>query len=189
MKAIKKLLPMAVLIVLAACGDDSTGSDVDAGDLKGTVAFSYQGGGEAGGSFQASGAAPGDGSLGNWAGGLITSRGDSASIGVTGTTRSGSDFDMTTLVIEDTRAGSYSFGEDCGTSCAYGVVVFGIAALGDDIHRVCTLASGELHLTSVSTTAAKGTFSGTGTCVADGQPEDEAFTVAGGTFDVKLAGR
>ena len=107
MKAIKHLLPLAVLVSLAACSDDATGPDggVDVGDLRGTLSFSYQGGGAQAGSFQASGAAPINAALGNWAGGIRTGAGADASIGVTGTTKTGNDYDMTTLVLEGTTAG------------------------------------------------------------------------------------
>lgn len=189
MKGIKFLLPLVIAAFAAACSDDGNGTGVDLGELSGSVSFSFQGGGADAGNFRAEGQVPSNGALGNWAGGIRTSADDSASIGITGSTKSGSDYDMMTLVIEGITTGDYSFSEECGTHCAYGAVVFDLAAQGDDTSRVCTFTSGEVHLTSITSTTAKGTFSGTGTCVANGQLEDEEFRVNGGTFDVKVAGQ
>ena len=67
--------------------------------------------------------------------------------------------------------------------------MFDLASQGDETSRVCNLTSGEVDLTSISSDEAKGTFSGTGVCLANGVLVDQEFKVTGGTFTVKLVGQ
>lgn len=51
----------------------------------------------------------------------------------------------------------------------------------------CYLDSGTIRVTAISDDRAKGTFSGTGACLAaEGFEDLEQFTITGGTFDVKV---
>jgi hypothetical protein len=57
---------------------------------------------------------------------------------------------------------------------------------GDTGDFFCALTSGTIVLTEVSSSRAKGTFSGSGSCVAGGGGASSAFSVSNGTFDVAL---
>jgi hypothetical protein len=57
---------------------------------------------------------------------------------------------------------------------------------GDTRDFGCALTSGTIVLTDVSSSRAKGTFSGTGDCIPGGGGASSAFSVSDGTFDVAL---
>jgi len=189
MKSFKQFLPFAIAAVLAACGD-STGPDKNPGNpgdnRSGSLRFSYAGGGAAAGTFQAEGAMPASGDLGTWAAAARFDDDDESAIVLTGATRQGSKYHTIAIQLDGVTTGTYDFGAECEQNCAYSAIAFGLSSWTDTADRACVIEEGQVKLTTVSATAAKGTFSGTGVCISGGM-SIESFQVTGGTFDLPLA--
>jgi hypothetical protein len=188
MKSFRQFLPLALLAALAACGSDSTGpkNPGNSGGKSGSVRFSYTGGGTSGGTFKAEGAMPASGDLGNWAGGARFDDDEDSAIVLTGATRQGSKYNTMAIQLDGNTAGTYTFDSDCNVRCAYGAIAFGLSSWTDTADRACVLTEGQVTLTTISATQAKGTFSGEGVCLSGGSTI-ESFQVTGGTFDLPLA--
>lgn len=184
MKSFKHLIHLTFLAALAACGGDSSGPGTDAGE-SGSLRFTYSGGGAAGGTFQAAGAVPTSGTLGNWAGGGRIDDPQGTTILLTGVTRVGSKYHRMSIELQGVTTGTYNLDDECEARCAFAAVSFGIASWTDMGERSCVLEEGQVTLTSLSATEAKGTFSGVGVCMSNGVSE-EPFRVTGGTFDLPL---
>lgn len=185
---IKQLISLGFVLSLAACGadsDDGFGPD-NGGTGSGSLSFTYAGDG-GNGSFQASGAAPTNNSLGTWAGGARVSDEGETTVLVTAVTKSGSDYDMIGIQLDGNAPGTYDMGGNCETNCAYAVAAFGITSWTDSGERACFIDEGTVTVTALSATEARGTFSGKGSCMTD-EEFDEPFQVSGGTFDVKVIG-
>ena len=188
MKCLKQLTSFVLLATLAACGGDSTGPGDDDGDglgRRGLLRFTYSGGGEAAGTFQAEGAIPASGTLGTWAGGGRIDDSEGITVLITAVTRSGAEYDMMSIELDGATTGTYDFGSECEVKCAYGAVAFGVASWTDAADRACTVDEGEIIVTSLSGTEAKGTFSGAGSCMTD-EMEEDPFRVTAGSFDLPL---
>jgi hypothetical protein len=149
---------LALTLLGALSCSDSTGPNVS-----GSVAFSFTGGG--GGTLTAAGNAPS----------LIAPR-------------SGSNVDLAVLRFEGTATGSQNIDAACNidgsTSCTGMELLLNFNGNGDTGDFFCALTSGTIVITEISAARAKGTFSGTGSCLAGGG--SSAFAVSNGTFDVAL---
>ena len=174
-------LPLALVGALS-CSDSSGPNAL------GTVTFTYTGGG--GGTFGASGNAPllttpPTGT--SWAAGFV----DAGETNVAASRpRSGVLVDLAILRIERTTAGSQSIDPVCdidgGTPCTGMTLFLNFNGNGDTGDFFCALTSGTIVLTEVSSSRARGTFSGTGSCVAGTGGAITAFAVSNGSFDVAL---
>ena len=172
----------AVLFGALACSDSS-------GPNHGSLAFTYTGAG--GGSFSASGDAP---SLTtapppgtSWAGGYVETD-ESHVFGAT--PRSGGLIDVAILRLERTTPGSVSIDPACNidgsVSCTGMDFYLNFNGDGDTGDFFCGLTSGTIVFTDVSSSRAKGTFSGNGNCFDGTGGTSSAFSVSNGTFDVAL---
>jgi hypothetical protein len=164
-------------------------SDSSGPGTRGTVTFTYTGGG--GGAFSASGdapsfaAAPPTGT--SWTVGFMQS-GETYVAG--SVPRSGGLVNLAILRLERTTAGSVSIDPACNidgsTACTGMEFSLNFNGNGDTGDFFCALTSGTIVVTEVSSSRARGTFSGSGDCIAGTGGPPTAFSVSNGTFDVAL---
>ena len=166
-----------VLLGALACSDS-------AGPGQGSVSFTYTGAG--GGNFSASGDAAFTTGT-SWAAGFVQ-RGETH-VGASNP-RSGGLVDLAILRLERTTPGSESIDPACNidgsTSCTGMDFYLNFNGDGDTRDFGCALTSGTIVLTQVSSSRAKGTFSGSGICVDGTGGGSEGFSVSNGAFDVAL---
>jgi hypothetical protein len=175
---------LAALAALVGCSPDAV-SPSAANSLIGTLAFSYSGG--IAGTFSASGVASNPiAAAGPWATGLRDSANVTIDV-VASLPRSVTTRDIVIMSIPRLTTGSSTVDVNCvGTACASFIVDFGSANTGEGTFvQLCVLTTGTLALTTVSSSRATGTFSGTGDCFSP-TIVTTAFTVTGGTFDVAI---
>lgn len=166
---------------LASCSDSSSPN----GAASGTVAFTFTGGG--GGSYNVTGAIPvNQASLYTtaWAAGeRIDANGTVEVLSIRPQTAS--TFDEVYIGIPRTTAGNSAIDVNCtAAACTEVLFLIGTNASGSQFQFLCTLESGTVTITSISSTRAAGTFGGTGSCSSSSGTQ--AFTVTGGSFDVPL---
>ena len=179
-----RLVPVAAVLFGGLACSDSSGPE-----MRGSVAFTYTGAG--GGTYSASGDAPSSTATepptGSWAAGYVRAN-ESHVVG--STPRSGVLIDLALLRLERTTPGSVSIDPACNidgsTSCTGMNFYLNFNGDGDTGDFFCGLTSGTIVLTEVSSTRAKGTFSGNGNCVDGTGGSPSVFTVSNGTFDVAL---
>lgn len=179
-----RLVPMAAVLFGGLACSDSSGPE-----MRGSVAFTYTGAG--GGTYSASGDAPSSTATepptGSWAAGYVRAN-ESHVVG--STPRSGVLVDLALLRLEGTTPGSVSIDPACNidgsTSCTGVDFYLNFNGDGDTGDFFCALTSGTIVLTQVSSSRAKGTFSGSGICVDGTGGGSEAFEVSNGAFDVAL---
>lgn len=166
-----------VLLGALACSDS-------AGPGHGSVAFTYTGAG--GGNFSASGNAAFTTGT-SWAAGFVQT--GETHVGASNP-RSGGLVDLAILRLERTAPGSESIDPACNidgsTSCTGMNFYLNFNGNGDTGDFFCGLTSGTIVLTELTSSRAKGTFSGTGNCVDGTGGASEVFSVSNGTFDVAL---
>lgn len=174
-----------VLVGLAMLGALSC-SDTTEPSVFGSVSFTYTGGG--GGTFTASGSAPSFAApptATSWAVGY-TDAGETYV--VASKPRSGAQVDLAILRIQRTTIGTETIDATCdtdgGTACTGMMLSLNFNGNGDTGDFFCALTTGSIVVTDVSASRIKGTFSGSGSCVAGTGGTPGAFTVTGGTFDV-----
>ena len=172
-----------VLVATLSC------SDVSGPGIQGSVTFTYTGAG--GGSFSASGDAPSLASLPptatTWAAGYV----EGSDTHIAGSKpRSGGLVDIAILRVERTSVGTATIDVSCnmdGAASCTGMTLFlNFNGNGDSGDFFCGLTSGTIVLTEVSTSRAKGTFSGNGICEPGAGGASSPFSVSNGTFDVAL---
>jgi len=166
-----------VLLGALACSDS-------AGPGHGSLSFAYTGAG--GGNFSASGDAAFTTGT-SWAAGFL--RTGETHVGAANP-RSGVLIDLAILRLERTTPGSESIDPACNidgsTACTGMDFYLNFNGDGDTRDFGCALTSGTIVLTEISSSRAKGTFSGTGMCVDGTGGASEAFSVSNGAFDVAL---
>ena len=166
-----------VLLGALACSDS-------AGPGQGSVAFTYTGAG--GGNFSASGDAAFTTGT-SWAAGFVQT--GETHVGASNP-RSGGLVDLAILRLERTTPGSESIDPACNidgsTSCTGMDFYLNFNGNGDTGDFFCGLTSGTIVLTEVTSSRAKGTFSGSGNCVDGTGGASEGFSVSNGAFDVAL---
>ena len=176
-----RLAFVSVVLLGALSCSDSAGP-------AGSLAFTYTGAG--GGNFSASGNAtfaspPPTGT--SWAAGFVQT--GETHVGASNP-RSGGLVDLAILRLEITTPGSVSIDPACnidgGTPCTGMDFYLNFNGNGDTSDFGCTLTSGTIVLTEVSSSRAKGTFTGTGGCFDGTGGGPSAFSVSNGTFDVTL---
>lgn len=103
--------------------------------------------------------------------------------------RDGGTADFAWVTLPRLSAGAVSVDRSCGTDTCPGVLLaleVG-SAHGSQARYSCSLEAGTLRITSISSSRAKGEFSGTGICVgAPGTDDLPDFRITNGQFDVKL---
>jgi hypothetical protein len=153
------------------------------------MSFTYTGAG--GGTFTASGGAPAvAANIGNasWSAGF---RDDvETQLGALGVrARGGGRYDMMVIGISRLTVGSASVEADCdpslGDACSGFAFLVDISEADDQFQFICAATTGSLSITSISSSRAEGTFTGSGSCVND-TFQLSSFTVVNGTFDVPL---
>jgi len=178
----RRLLVSAVLFGALSCSDSS------GPDIHGSLTFTYTGAG--GGTFSASGdapplSAPPPGT--SWALGYVQANESHVAGSIP---RSGGLVDVATLRLERTTPGSESIDPACdidaSPSCTGMLLNLNFDGNGDTGDFACVLTSGTIVLTEVSSSRAKGTFSGSGSCFAGAGGASSVFSVSNGAFDVAL---
>lgn len=183
----RHVLSLVSLLALAACGGDDgpTGST----SLSGSLSFAYTGAG--GGNFSVSGAAPAlSANIGaaSWAAGT---RDDAANeVSVAGVRARGSNrYDLMVLGIRRVTVGSVTVDANCdpdsGQSCSGFAFVLNASEADQNFDFVCVATTGSLAISSISSTRAEGTFTGSGSCFSAAGTQSN-FTVTNGTFNVAL---
>lgn len=163
----------ALLTVMAACSD-STGL----GGLNGSLSFSHSG--ATIGTFSASGSVlAADPMTVDWAAGARDDQTQSIAISAH-IPRANDTFDDVVIDFPQLTTGTIAI----ANNGAHVAVVFGDSQSGTPTWS-CNLTSGSVVVTSVSSSRARGSFSGTGTCFG-GSGAPAAFTVTNGSFDVPL---
>lgn len=178
---------MRLLVSVALFGAVSC-SDSSGPDIRGAMTFTYTGAG--GGSFSASGDAPSfalPSTTSSWAVGYV----DAGETHVAASNpRGGGRQDLAVLRIARTTPGSGNIDPACnidgGASCTGMEFLLNFNGNGDTADFYCGLTSGTIVLTETSGSRAKGTFSGSGTCIAGSGGAASAFAVSNGTFSVAL---
>jgi hypothetical protein len=176
------VLVSAVLFGALACSESS------GPNIHGSLAFTYTGAG--GGTYSASGDAPASNAPPtgtSWAAGYV----EANESHVAGSTpRSGVLIDLAILRVERTTPGSESIDPACNidgsASCTGMDFYLNFNGDGDTGDFFCGLTSGTIVLTEVSSSRAKGTFSGSGSCFDGTGGGSSVFSVSDGAFDVAL---
>jgi len=174
----------ATIVAAAACSSDSsTGANAS-----GTVSFSYTG--ATGTAFSASGALANNTSLATalkstWAAAFEDNSDNSTN--VAGNVSHGSTSDFASITIPAQAAGSYPISASCATATCAAVELNLNVTSSLDVEWFCTLDAGTIVITSISSSAVQGTFSGTGTCDQTVSPfGTTAWTVTNGSFSTPL---
>lgn len=178
-----KLLLLSVALLGALSCSDSSGPEI-----RGSLAFTYTGAG--GGTFNAAGdaptfTAPPTGT--SWAVGFVEAGETHVAASAP---RSAGLVDLAILRFERTTPGSQSIDPACNingsASCTGMQLLLNFNGNGDTGDFFCGLTSGAIVLTEASSSRAKGTFSGSGNCIAGTGGSSTAFSVSSGTFNVAL---
>ena len=172
----------ASLAVLTSCSSDKNPTGLTG--LTGTVGFSYSG--AISGTYSATGTIPANIETSAWAAGiLLTSDGVIAVESAAPRTASSHDFII--LAASRTTAGTAPIDDNCTSDCTVAFFSFGVAnGAGTSVLQECVITVGSIVITEVTPTRVRGTFSGTGECLANGTGNPQAFTVTNGSFDVAL---
>lgn len=183
-----------LLAALAACGSDNPAGP-DGADAPSSVSFVYGGSSNQGtvnGAYQAAG----DPSLltapitQTWALGQRVSGETLLRVGSNVARGAQQQADFAWVTIPRLTVGTVPINGTCpGEDCAG---VFLALAVSTDVavsqaRYSCALNEGTIRVASISGDRARGTFSGTGSCLAaPGYVDLDQFTITNGTFDVKL---
>jgi hypothetical protein len=181
---LSKRLVLAASLALLGCSSDKATAPTG---LVGTFSFSYSG--AISGTFNATGALPGTPAgmeTTSWAAAEISTADGETGV-LAATPRSASSHDIAGLFMERVTPGAATISDTCQTQCGFALMTFGQAnGTGTTFLQECFITVGSITITEVTTTRVKGTFSGTGECLAFGSQTPAAFTVTNGTFDVAL---
>ena len=177
-----RLALVSIVLLGALSCSDSAGPET-----LGSVRFTYTGAG--GGNFSVSGDAvtppPPTGT--SWAAGIVQA--GETHVGASNP-RSGVLVDLAILRLERTTPGSESIDPACnidGSNPCTGMDFYlNFNGNGDTGDFFCSLTSGTIVLTEVSSRRVKGTFSGSGNCFDGTGGASEGFSVSNGAFDVAL---
>jgi len=158
--------------------------------LNGIVSFTFTGGG--GGSWSVSAAAPGPGSAGTSSN--MTAGVQDAESGMTVVMAfkalGGDTGDMLIIGINRLTVGSSPVASDCDPEgdvpCSGLIFAMSFNGNGDLAGQWCTLTTGSLVISEITTTRIVGTFSGTGECYDEANDDLSVFTITNGTFNVAL---
>ena len=181
---LRRLALLASLGLIASCGKESTGPD---GTVNGSFAFTFGGTGISG-TYSASGSFPTNSSqqpTTQWAAGeVVTADGETwvaAAVPVNSTTHN-----FAFIVVERTTAGTATVSSSCSSNCGEFGFLFQASNTTLVAAQTCFLVTGTITFTTISSTRAVGTFSGSGNCVSSPGNVTTTFTVTNGSFDVPL---
>ena len=183
----------AVLVLLAAFVASCSDSPNDPGTVgaSGSLSFSYTGAGAASATvYSATGAIPSNFGVNNgseaWAAGAVDAS-NNATVVYAFVPKGGSTWDWSYIQIDRTTVGSSTISASCSAAnCTEFGVWFGMNQNGTNYTYICTLTSGTVNISAISSTNVTGTFSGTGTCAVAGSSTPSSFTVTNGSFNVGL---
>jgi hypothetical protein len=178
---------MACGIALASCGGDDP---TEPTTVSGSLAYSYTGAGATSATaYSASGSIPlnvtNNFGTNSWAAGSVNSTNSETDIAAS-VPRGNNTWDLTVITINRTTAGTAQINASCtAANCTEVAVIFGSSQTESSFTYFCELTTGSVTISSISSSNATGTFSGTGTCTsATGVTTN--FTVTSGTFNVGL---
>jgi hypothetical protein len=184
---LKNALLLACGIALAGCGGDDPTSPLS---VSGSMSFTYTGAGAASATlFSASGApdltSPDGNGTTPWATGNVYTTSGYTDI-TASLPKTSSTWDNAAVTINRTTTGTNNISASCvsGSNCTGVSISFGTTASGGYAF-VCSLSSGTVTISSISSSNATGTFSGTGNCFSSGGVQS-SFTLTNGTFNVGL---
>ena len=177
--------------VHAGCGGDDPTSPTGA---SGSLSFGYTGAGATNSSFSASGSIPatiGSDTQGNslgtnaWAAGSVSPTLNYTIIGASiphGT----NVWDVTSISIARKTVGTSNVDANCdseATNCTGVFVFFNFNPNGDTFGYLCSLATGTVTISAISSSNITGTFTGSGQCFTSAGATSN-FTVTNGSFNV-----
>lgn len=186
----KRIAIVATLSLLAACGSDSATGIID-GAISGSLSFNYTGGG--GGSYSASGAITSAALASSpytttWAMGFKDATDNSTNIAAN-IPKTGSTSDVAVITVKGQATGTFNIDVNCfdtsSSTCNDVALLIGQSSNGQTFSNICTLSSGSITISTLSSTNAVGTFSGSGTCVTSAGAIS-AWAVTNGSFNVPL---
>jgi hypothetical protein len=185
---LKNAFVLALGAVLAGCSDSPTEPTVG---VSGSTSFSYTGAGAASAtSYSASGAVPANlestwGSSSWAAGGVDASLGETAIMA--SVPRASNRWDITIISIARTAVGTSNIVSSCTANvCTSVSVIFNVSQdLFTSFNYFCTLTTGSVTISAISSTNVTGTFSGSGTC-SNPSDVETPFTVTNGSFNVGI---
>jgi hypothetical protein len=175
--------PLLVIgtLSLAGCGDDATSPRQD--DHVGRAAFTYASpNSPVNGSFAAEGARPADVLTGTWAAAST----DDADAYVVALRQTGEQWEQLIVYIPGASLGTSAIVPDCDNSCAFVALTVRKSMGGVSYQYLCEVMQGTVSVTSLTDSRIKGTFSGTGICESQDNPNQPSVTITGGTFDAPL---
>lgn len=170
--------------VLAACGE---GTSPTSGS-NGFVSFTHTGAG--GGSFYLAARAPNTGEEPDLNSNMTLGvSNDTITFAGAAKSRGGGYLDVVAFGLTRATVGSAAISADCdpenASVCA--ALIFGVnvdsSGEGGDSDLMCSLTSGSISITEITTSRIVGTFSGSGECVS-ALEVTSPFAIAGGTFNV-----
>jgi hypothetical protein len=172
---------------LVSCSDNTTEPTVGA---SGSLSFSYTGAGATSATqYSASGAIPSNFGVNNgsssWAAGFTDASNTQTGV-YAFVPKGGNTWDETIILINRTTVGSSTIENCTAENCTEIAVLFGVNQNETNFTYTCTLTSGTVNITAISSTNVTGTFSGSGTCFLAGATGTTPFTVTGGSFNVGL---
>jgi hypothetical protein len=175
----------SAMAMAMACSDTTAPNTIGAA---GSLSFSFTNAGTAG-SYSATGAVPTDVSVNfgskPWATGTTDNTNQTILIGAA-VPRSGSTWDVASIQLAGQTTGTKTIDPNCGASkCTEVLMDFGATQSETNFQLACTLTTGTVVVTSLSSSHVAGTFSGSGTCFSSAG-NTTPFTVTNGAFDVAL---
>jgi hypothetical protein len=181
------LLVGSALVLVAACGSDNVTS-VETIGAAGSLSFSFTGG-SGPGTFNANGAVPVNVTVNfgsaSWAAAALDNTNQTIEISAA-VPRTSSTWDVAGIHLAGQGTGTRTIGANCtGNACNDVSITFGATQGGANFQFVCTLTSGTVVVSAISTTRVSGTISGTGSCFSS-TGTTSAFAMTNGTFDVGL---
>jgi hypothetical protein len=186
---VRRISVVAALTLYVACGGDSTGPiDTNYG-TSGGITFTYTGAGSgifnAKGTVSAPAAAP---YATTWAIGWKDPADNSTNV-VANLSRAGGISDIAVIVIKGQTTGTVTIDPNCVISdtatCNDVLFASGQNSNGTTFAYICSLTSGVITVSSISSTNVAGSFSGSGSCfTANGT--SSSFVVTNGSFNVPL---
>jgi hypothetical protein len=181
-------LLLGALAIAASCSDSTSPKG-----NSGALSFGYAGSASGTGTFNVSGVYPtlaADVGKANAAGAAKNSAGTGFQVaGIR--TQANSKFDVVVLNIPSLTVGTSTINAavcqpTSSDSCPALVYVTGVSQTDQQGTLLCLLGTGNIAITSVTSTRLKGTFTGSGLCSDGTQNPPTDFTVTNGTFDVAI---
>jgi len=184
----KRIAVVASFALLAACGSDTLTDVITA---SGSLSFNYTGGG--GGSYSATGAITSAALASTpyattWAMGFKDATDNSTNVAAN-VPKTGTTSDVAAISVKGQATGTFSIDVNCITTststCNDVLFLIGQNSTGPTFSSICSLITGSITISALSSTNATGTFSGSGTCTT-ATGTTTAWVVTNGSFNVPL---